>query len=81
MKLVGTLLAIPSVQKKIKPKMADYMVAPYKKVIAQAQKEQKPNDDPSFQKLKLKREPVPCGDRLLFTHQSVNQMILRVRLE
>ena len=41
MKLVGTLLAIPSVQKKIKPKMADYMVAPYKKVIAQAQKEQK----------------------------------------
>lgn len=41
MKLVGTLLAIPSVQKKIKPKMADYMVAPYKKVIAQAKKEQK----------------------------------------
>lgn len=39
MQLVGTLLAIPSVQKKAKGKMTQAMVAPYQKVIAQARNE------------------------------------------
>lgn len=36
MKLVGTLMAIPSVQKKMKGKISQYIIGPYEKVIAQA---------------------------------------------
>ena len=36
MKLVGTLIAIPSVQKKMKGKMNKYIIEPYKKVVEQA---------------------------------------------
>ncbi len=36
MRLVGTLMAIPSVQKKAKGKMTQAMIAPYEKVIQQA---------------------------------------------
>ena len=41
MKLVGTLIAIPSVQKKMKGKMTEYMVAPYQKVVQEAKKQGK----------------------------------------
>ena len=33
MKLIGSLLAVPAVQKKMKGQMTDYMVAPYQKVV------------------------------------------------
>ena len=36
MKLVGTLIAIPSVQKKMKGQMNKYIIEPYKKVVEQA---------------------------------------------
>lgn len=36
MKLVGTIIAIPSVQKKIKGRMNRYIIAPYEKVVEQA---------------------------------------------
>ena len=38
MRLVGTLLAIPSVQKQAKGKMTEAMIGPYQKVIEQARK-------------------------------------------
>ena len=41
MKLVGTLIAIPSVQKKMKRKMTEYMVAPYQKVEKKKKKQGK----------------------------------------
>lgn len=37
MRLVGALMAIPSVQKKAKGKMTEAMIGPYRKVIAQVQ--------------------------------------------
>ena len=40
MRLVGTLMAIPSVQKKARGKMTNAIIGPYRKVVAQA-KEQK----------------------------------------
>lgn len=36
MKLVGTLISIPSVQKKMKGQMNQYIIAPYQKVVEQA---------------------------------------------
>ena len=36
MRLVGAMLAVPSIQKKAKGKMTEAMVAPYQKVIEQA---------------------------------------------
>ncbi|MCI6040962.1 MAG: NAD(P)H-dependent oxidoreductase [Clostridiales bacterium] len=36
MKLVGTIIAIPSVQKKMKGRMNRYIIAPYEKVVEQA---------------------------------------------
>lgn len=41
MKLVGTLIAIPSVQKKMKGQMNQYIIAPYQKVVEEAGKGQK----------------------------------------
>ncbi len=38
MKLVGFMLSRPTIAKKMKGQMADYMVAPYKKVIEEAEK-------------------------------------------
>ena len=40
MKLVGTLIAIPSVQKKMKGQMNQYIIAPYQKVVEEAGKGQ-----------------------------------------
>lgn len=39
MKLVGALIAIPSVQKKMKGQMNQYIIGPYQKVVEQAGKE------------------------------------------
>lgn len=39
MQAVGGLMAMPSVQKKLKGKMSDYIITPYQKVVSQA----KPN--------------------------------------
>ena len=39
MRLVGALLAIPSIQKKAKGKMTEAMIAPYEKVIAKGKKD------------------------------------------
>ena len=39
MRLVGALLAIPSIQKKAKGKMTEAMIAPYEKVIAKVKKD------------------------------------------
>lgn len=36
MKLVGSLIAMPAVQRKIKGRMTEYMVAPYKKAVEEA---------------------------------------------
>ena len=36
MKLVGALIAVPSVQKKIKGQMNQYIIGPYQKVVEQA---------------------------------------------
>lgn len=41
MKLVGLLLSSPSVQKKMKGKMTDYIIGPYQKVVDAATPEQK----------------------------------------
>lgn len=41
MKLVGTLIAIPSVQKKMKGQMNQYIIGPYVKVVEEAGKEHK----------------------------------------
>ena len=41
MKLVGAMLAVPSVQKKMKGQMNQYIIGPYQKVVEQA-KERKP---------------------------------------
>lgn len=40
MKLVGALIAIPSVQKKMKGQMNQYIIGPYQKVVANAAKSQ-----------------------------------------
>lgn len=40
MKLVGALIAIPSVQKKMKGQMNQYIIGPYQKVVADAAKSQ-----------------------------------------
>lgn len=42
MRLVGALLAVPSVQKQAKGKMTEAMVSPYEKVVAQAKAASKP---------------------------------------
>ena len=39
MKLVGALIAIPSVQKKMKGQMNQYIIGPYQKVVAQARED------------------------------------------
>ena len=39
MKLSGALMSMPSVQKKMKGKMNDFIIGPYKMVIEQAKKE------------------------------------------
>lgn len=39
MKLAGTLMSMPSVQKKMKGKMNDFIIGPYKKVIEEAKNE------------------------------------------
>ena len=39
MKLVGALTSMPSVQKKLKGKMNDYIIGPYQKVVEQAKQE------------------------------------------
>ena len=39
MRLVGGLLAIPSVQKQAKGKMTQAMIAPYEKVVEQAKRD------------------------------------------
>lgn len=44
MKLVGGLMAIPSLQKKMGAQMSRYIIAPYEKVIAQAQGEAKKDE-------------------------------------
>ena len=44
MKLVGGLMAIPSLQKKMGAQMSRYIIAPYEKVIAQAQAEAKKDE-------------------------------------
>ena len=41
MKLVGALISVPSVQKKMKGQMTQYMVAPYEKVVEAAKKGKK----------------------------------------
>lgn len=41
MKLVGTLISIPSVQKKMKGQMNQYIIGPYQKVVADAAQPQK----------------------------------------
>ena len=41
MKLVGTLISIPSVQKKMKGQMNQYIIGPYQKVVADAAQTQK----------------------------------------
>lgn len=41
MKLVGALISVPSVQKKMKGQMTQYMVAPYEKVVEEAKKGKK----------------------------------------
>ena len=41
MKLVGALISIPSVQKKMKGQMNQYIIGPYQKVVEQAEKERK----------------------------------------
>ena len=41
MKLVGTLIAIPSVQKKMKGQMNQYIIGPYQKVVDEARQAQK----------------------------------------
>ena len=41
MKLVGAMLAVPSVQKKMKGQMNQYIIGPYEKVVEQAEKERK----------------------------------------
>lgn len=41
MKLVGLLLSSPSVQKKMKGKMTDYIIGPYQKVVDEATPEKK----------------------------------------
>ena len=38
MKLVGALISIPAVQKKIKGQMNQYIIGPYEKVIQEAMK-------------------------------------------
>ena len=38
MKLVGALMAVPSVQRKAKGKMTEAMIGPYEKVVKQARK-------------------------------------------
>ena len=38
MKLAGSLMAMPSVQKKLKGKMNNFIIAPYRKVIEEARK-------------------------------------------
>ena len=40
MKLVGAMMAVPSVQKKMRGQMNHYIIAPYEKVVEQAKKEQ-----------------------------------------
>lgn len=40
MKLVGALISIPSVQKKMKGQMNQYIIGPYQKVVADAAKSQ-----------------------------------------
>lgn len=40
MKLVGALMAVPSMQKKAKGKMAQAMIAPYQKVVEGAKQAQ-----------------------------------------
>lgn len=37
MQLVGTLTAIPQVQSKLKGRMSQYIIAPYEKVVKDAQ--------------------------------------------
>lgn len=41
MKLVGSLISIPSVQKKMKGQMNDYIIGPYQKVVEQAKEKRK----------------------------------------
>lgn len=41
MKLVGAMLAVPSVQKKMKGQMNQHIIGPYEKVVEQAEKERK----------------------------------------
>lgn len=41
MELVGAMLAVPSVQKKMKGQMNQYIIGPYEKVVEQAEKERK----------------------------------------
>ncbi len=41
MKLVGAFISVPSVQKKMKSQMTQYMVAPYEKVVEAAKKGKK----------------------------------------
>lgn len=41
MKLVGAMLAVPSVQKKMKGQMNQYIIAPYQKVVEEAEKASK----------------------------------------
>ena len=41
MKLVGALISVPSVQKKMKGKMSDYIIGPYRKVVEQASNPEK----------------------------------------
>ena len=40
MKLVGALISMPSVQKKMKGKMTDYIIGPYQKVVQQAKEKE-----------------------------------------
>ena len=42
MKLVGALLAVPSVQRKMKGQMNQYIIGPYQKVVESAQKSTEP---------------------------------------
>ena len=41
MKLVGTLIGIPSVQKKMKGQMNQYIIGPYQKVVESAKQDHK----------------------------------------
>lgn len=44
MRLVGGMMAIPSVRRKMRGKMNDYIIAPYRKVVQEAEKAQKKQD-------------------------------------